>query len=119
MQNEPPFVAVDFTDVFERDLSDLSKKYRHIRSDIQPIIEELEAGNFIGDQIRGTGLTVFKVRVINRDIKKGKSSGYRLIYLLENPRSVLLLTVYSKLDQKDIFSWQIRKMVKEYYEGTR
>lgn len=38
MQSEPPLVQVSFTDEFQRRLHTLSKKYRHIWSDIQPIM---------------------------------------------------------------------------------
>ena len=65
---------------FKRNLRILAKKYRQIRYDIQPIIEQLQAGNFLGNQIPRTDYTVFKVRVKNNDRQKGKSSGYRLIY---------------------------------------
>lgn len=44
-------VQVEFTPEFKRNLRALSKKYRHIRSDIQPVIGQLEAGEIIGDQV--------------------------------------------------------------------
>ena len=91
----------------------MSKKYHHIRSDIQPILEAIQSGEFLGDRIQGTEYVVFKVRVRNRDIEKGKRSGYRLIYQVMTPTSVLLLTIYSKLDQGDISASQIRKIISE------
>ncbi|MFL9454474.1 MULTISPECIES: hypothetical protein [Nostocales] len=78
MQNETPFVQVQFTEQFQSRLRTLSKKYPHIRSDIQPIIGQLQVGDFIGDQISGTGNTVFKVRVRNSDIQKGYSPTHLL-----------------------------------------
>lgn len=48
MQSEPSLVQFNFTDEFQRCLRTLSKKYRHIRSDIQPIIAQLQAGDFVG-----------------------------------------------------------------------
>lgn len=117
MPNEPHSVSVEFTQEFKRNLRALSKKYRHIRSDVQPIIEQLEAGEFAGDRITGTTYVVFKVRVKNRDIQKGKSSGYRLIYQVRSPRSVTLITIYSKLDQGDISPKQIRRIMSEFEEA--
>jgi Cytotoxic translational repressor of toxin-antitoxin stability system len=96
MPSESSRVQVEFTPEFKRNLRALSKKYRHIRSDVQPVLEQLQAGEFVGDQIPGTRYTVFKVRVRNRDIRKGKSAGYRLIYQVKSPRSVVLVTIYSK-----------------------
>ncbi len=116
MQSEPPSVQVNFTDEFKQRLRILSKKYRHIKSDIQPIIEQLETGDYLGDQIPGTGYTVFKVRVRNSDIQKGKSGGYRIIYQLESPTSVILLLIYSKLDQTDVAAEEIQSVIENFQE---
>ncbi len=81
-------LKIVYTPEFKRNLRILAKKYRHIRSDIQPVIKKLQAGEFPGDQIQGTGYTLFKVRVQKSDIGKGKRSGYRLI-------SIFLLRIAS------------------------
>ncbi len=39
MSNETPLVKIDLTPEYKRNLRKLSKKYRQIRSDVQPIIE--------------------------------------------------------------------------------
>jgi len=41
MPTEPLRVQVEFTPEFKRNLRALSKKYRHIRSDVQPVIDRL------------------------------------------------------------------------------
>ena len=82
MTNETPQIQLVFSDEFKTRLRTLIKRYRSIRTDLKPLIEELQSGNFIGDQIPGTGYTVFKVRMKNSDIQKGKSGGYRVIYQL-------------------------------------
>jgi mRNA-degrading endonuclease RelE of RelBE toxin-antitoxin system len=76
--------------------------YRKIQSDIQPIIEQLQNGNLIGDQISGLDSTIFKVRAKNSDIPTGKSGGYRVIYQVVSPELILLLLIYAKSDQADI-----------------
>ncbi|MDY6806439.1 MAG: type II toxin-antitoxin system RelE/ParE family toxin [Cyanobacteriota bacterium] len=115
--NESEKIEVEFSDEFEKQLSALSKRYRNIRSDIQPIIEELQGGNFVGDRIPGMGedYKIFKVRVKNSNIQKGKSAGYRLIYNLKKSDSVLLLTIYSKSDREDIGKNEIRSIIAEFY----
>ena len=113
MSADVPLIQVKFTNEFKRRLRKLAKKYRQIRSDIQPIIEQLQAGNFSGDQISGTGYTVFKLRIKNSDIQKGKSAGYRLIYQIEYPSSIVLLLIYSKLDQEDVAVEQIINVIEE------
>lgn len=111
MPTEPPSVQVEFTPEFKRSLRTLSKKYRHVRSDIQPVIEQLQTGKFVGDQIPRTRYVVFKIRIKNRDIQKGKSGGYRLIYHVKTPTKVILVTLYSKADQVDISPEQIRQIL--------
>ena len=107
-------VQVSFTPEFKRNVRQLAKKYRHIKSDIQPVIEQLEAGETPGDQIRRTYSTVFKVRIKNTDITKGKRSGYRMIYYLKTRESVVLITIYSKTEQGDISSDTIRRIISDF-----
>jgi mRNA-degrading endonuclease RelE of RelBE toxin-antitoxin system len=112
MPSEPAEpVQVEFTPEFKRNLRVLAKKYRHIRSNVQPVIDQLIAGEVIGDQVPGTRYTIFKVRVRNSDIQKGKRSGYRVVYHLQTPTNVILVTIYSKLDQADISAEQIRRIL--------
>ena len=113
MPNEPPRVSIEFARTFKRHLRALSKKYHHIRSDIQPVIETIQSGEFLGDRIQGIEYVVFKVRVRNRDIQKEKRSGYRLIYQLKTPKAALLVEIYSKLDQGDTSPNEIRKILSE------
>lgn len=110
-------LRVEYTPEFKRNLRALAKKYRHIRSDIQPLIDRLQAGEVLGDQVPRTRYAVFKMRVQNSDIQKGKSSGYRLIYHLKTVLNVVLITIYSKLEQGDISTEHIRSIVKEFDES--
>ena len=51
-------VRVEFTLEFKRNVRQLSRKYRHFQSDLQPIISQLEAGLTPGDRIQRTGYPV-------------------------------------------------------------
>ena len=113
-KNPDKSIQVEYTPEFKHNLRALSKKYRHIRSDIQPIIEQLQKGEIVGNQIPGMHHTIFKMRIRNSDIQKGKSSGYRLLYHLRSPADIVLITVYSKLEQADISADQIRRIVNEF-----
>lgn len=117
MLNDQPLVQIDLTPQYKRNLRELSKKYRRIRLDTQPIIEQLQQGNFPGDRLAGMGedYFIFKVRVKNTDIQKGKSGGYRLIYQVESPTSVLLLTIYAKSEVADISNDDISSILAEFY----
>ncbi|MCC5667536.1 type II toxin-antitoxin system RelE/ParE family toxin [Nostoc sp. CHAB 5784] len=116
-------ISIRFSDEFEQELYRLSKRFRNIRSDVQPIIEQLQQRNFVGDAYGGLRLRiagigeeyiVYKVRVRNSSIQKGKSAGYRLIYQVESPTSILLLTIYSKSDREDIGAIEIRDILADF-----
>ena len=107
-------VQVSFTPEFKRNIRQLSKKYRHIKSDVQPEIEQLEAGKTPGDQVPRVRYPVFKVRIQNTDIKKGKRSGYRMIYYVKTQASVILVTIYSKTEQGDIPPETVRRIIAEF-----
>ncbi|MDZ8139849.1 MAG: hypothetical protein RM049_31940 [Nostoc sp. DedQUE04] len=47
MLNEQLSVFIDLTPEYKQNLRDLSKKFRNIRSDVQPIIEQLQQGNIV------------------------------------------------------------------------
>ncbi|WP_414563026.1 MULTISPECIES: type II toxin-antitoxin system RelE/ParE family toxin [unclassified Anabaena] len=117
MPNEQPIVFIDLTPEYKQNLLELSKRFRNIRFDIQPIIEQLQQGEVVGDRIAGIGeeYVVYKMRVRNSNIQKGKSAGYRLIYQVESPTSILLLTIYSKSDREDIGANEIRDIVTNFY----
>jgi mRNA-degrading endonuclease RelE of RelBE toxin-antitoxin system len=106
-------VDVWFTLPFKRRLKALAKRYRQIQADIQPIVDELQAGNFVGEQIPGTNVTVFKVRAKNSDIPIGKSGGYRVIYQVLSPEDVLFLLIYAKSDQADVSIEEIKNAVEQ------
>lgn len=106
-------VSISFTFEFKRNLRALAKKYRSIRSDIQPLIDQLLAGKFPGDQVPGVGLTIFKVRLQNSDIQKGKRSGYRCIYYLKTKNDIILVTVYSKSEQSDVTASKLQSILQE------
>jgi mRNA-degrading endonuclease RelE of RelBE toxin-antitoxin system len=109
-----PPIEVLFTPEFKRNLRQLAKKYRQIKTDVQPLLDALTHGQTPGDQIPGVPYTVFKVRAKNSDSRKGKSGGYRLIYQRVHERLIVLVTIYSKTEQSDITPQEIRQMILDY-----
>jgi mRNA-degrading endonuclease RelE of RelBE toxin-antitoxin system len=114
MQNESKSSQILVTPEFKRSLKILSKRYRHIRSDVQPIIEQLQSGEIMGDQIPNIPYTVFKVRIKNSDNQKGKSGGYRFIYYLKTSTTIVLVTIYSKSDQEDIAINLLKQIIESF-----
>lgn len=86
----------------EDDIKQLRKKFPSVEKDLLYIERLLEAGSDIPQTFQYTGFgehKIFKTRVINTDLKKGKSSGYRLIYEekeTEDDRFIVELLLYSK-----------------------
>jgi mRNA-degrading endonuclease RelE of RelBE toxin-antitoxin system len=72
MANNSP-VIVRFAAEFEKELYRLSRKYRNVRRDVEPIIEQLREGRLLGDRISGFTSNVYisKVRIKNSNIQKG------------------------------------------------
>jgi mRNA-degrading endonuclease RelE of RelBE toxin-antitoxin system len=114
--SELPSIKVEVAPTFNRNLRTLAKKYRSIRRDIQPIIEQLQKGDLLGDRIPGIGHEVFKLRVRNSDVQKGKSGGYRLLYYAKTV-GIILLTIYTKSEQADIAVAEIRTAIAEYEQN--
>lgn len=112
---EPPLPsALFFTTEFKRNIRQLAKKYRHIKSDLQPLFNELGQGQTPGDQIPGVQFEAFKVRVRNSDSRKGKSGGYRVIYQRTLEGANILITIYSKTEQEDVAANEIRRIILDY-----
>lgn len=108
------------TEKFEKDLDFYyrRRKYRKIEKDISPILEQLEEGVLVGDEISDLKLenSTYKVRAANTDMKVGKSNGYRIIYyVIKDDKEIYLITLYSKKDDSRIPSnTQIVEWIEEY-----
>nr|VFJ59462.1 MAG: mRNA-degrading endonuclease RelE, toxin component of the RelBE toxin-antitoxin system [Candidatus Kentron sp. FM]VFJ60156.1 MAG: mRNA-degrading endonuclease RelE, toxin component of the RelBE toxin-antitoxin system [Candidatus Kentron sp. FM]VFK12416.1 MAG: mRNA-degrading endonuclease RelE, toxin component of the RelBE toxin-antitoxin system [Candidatus Kentron sp. FM] len=105
-------MAIHYCAAFKRQLRRLSRKYRHIRSDLQPIIVRIEAGETPGDRIPSVGHIVYKVRAPNSDAGRGKTGGYRIIYL-HTEENIVLISIYSKTEQSDIEVTEIARIIRE------
>ncbi len=106
-------ITITYTDEFKRNLRQLLKKYVRIREDIEPIIQVLQQGELLGDRIQQGAYIVYKVRVKNSNVQKGKSGGYRIIYYLKTQTDIVLLTIYSKSEQSDITANEIKRIIKQ------
>ena len=106
-------VRLSYTGAFHRQLKHLARKYRHLGADLQPLLDQLAAGETPGDRVQAVQTIVYKVRVPNRDARRGKSGGYRVIYVLESADLRLLLAIYSKTEQSDISADQLQRILEE------
>lgn len=113
MSNNSP-IQIALTPHFQRDLRNLAKRYRSIRLDLQPLIEQLQSGETPGDRVAGIKYQIFKVRLKNSNIQKGKSGGYRVIYYLKTEAEIILATIYSKSDLSDVSNHVIEEAIAQY-----
>lgn len=107
-------MEIGYTSEFKRTLRKLSRRYRSLRSDLQPLLDALETGETPGDQLQGTNHAAFKVRVKNSDSQRGKSGGYRVVYYLQHADKSVLITLYSKSDQSDIPPEEVLRIISKY-----
>jgi mRNA-degrading endonuclease RelE of RelBE toxin-antitoxin system len=77
---------------------------------------QIQMGEIIGDRLQGIDAEVFKVRIRNSDVNRGKSGGYRMIYWLKLPECVVLLDIYSKSDRDDIETNTIQNIITEFVD---
>jgi mRNA-degrading endonuclease RelE of RelBE toxin-antitoxin system len=116
---EPSSIQIALTPRFKKDLRELAKRYRSIRSDLQPLIEQLQACELPGDRIAGVKYQVLKVRLKNSDIQKGKSGGYRVIYYLKTEQGIILTTIYAKSDISDVSNDVIEEAIAKYEQELK
>lgn len=107
-------MTLDYTPEFKRAVRKLSRRYRSLRSDLQSLLDQLDTGETPGDQLQNTHYPTYKVRVQNSDARRGKSGGYRVIYYIRHIEKTVLVTVYSKSDQEDMPSEEVRRIIAKY-----
>lgn len=109
-------VKVVYADEFFRAARRLQKRYPHVLNDAEALADQLEAGETPGDRLQGLDYKAYKVRLRNRDAKRGKSGGYRVVYYVETAEQIVIITIYSKSDQSDIPVESLRRFIAEYEE---
>ena len=83
-----------FLSHFDRAVKHLKKQYRRIASDLETALETIEQNPEAGTVIP-RHYSVRKLRVASRDLQRGKSGGFRLLYKLENIPDDAGITTYS------------------------
>ena len=102
------------TKTFQKSIKILKKKYRNIKNDIIGTIQALEKDPTIGDPIPGWKKEIWKVRAGSSDLKKGKRSGFRLIYLWKAEENMIyMLAIYFKGEKQEIFKKEIEAILKK------
>lgn len=88
------------TEYFKQQVRLLQKNYPDIRHDLRDLHNMLMENPKCGKSL---GKKVFKIRLKNSNISKGKRCGYRVIsYVVDDEQKVRLLTIYTKSRKADI-----------------
>ena len=109
-------IEIRVTPDFKKQLRKLEKRYRKIKSDLEPILMQIKMGEIVGDRLQGISAEIFKVRIRNSDVNRGKSGGYRVIYWLKLPERAILLDIYSKSDRDDVETNIIQNIITEFVD---
>lgn len=97
---------------FSREYKQLRKKYPRLQETLQHFVSQLEAGEKLGERLQEMDdAHVYKVRLANKDANKGKSGGFRVIYYVWTEEGIFLLSIYSKNEQENISTDDIRRMI--------
>ncbi len=105
---------VILTRSFKSSVERLVKRFPHVKEDVRIAIQTLIQTPRLGVVIPG-GEGVRKLRVRNTDLSKGKSSGYRLLYYIEDQpeQTLYLLLLYAKSDQADTTRHELQQLLDE------
>jgi mRNA-degrading endonuclease RelE of RelBE toxin-antitoxin system len=99
---------------FKRNIKKLKKRYPAIVEDIRRYSTGLQVGNFSGIIVKQLNGEIYKDRIKNTSLQKGKSGGFRIVYyatIVE--KEVYLLSIYSKTDKANIDIVAIQKAMQE------
>ena len=107
-------MQIFYSDEFLKSVKKLSKRYKSIKNDLKKFIKELEEKPNLGIEIQPN---IFKARIKNSDINKGKSAGYRIIIYLISRDEILLVNIYSKSDLANIPEQEIDKIISQYFKN--
>src|SRR5215510_8173201 len=102
-----------FMPSFERSFKQLKKRYRHVKDDLTQVLESIEANSSVGTVIP-QDYGVRKLRVASQDMQRGKSGGFRLLYLLSGEETegfiIYLLLLYAKTEWSDVTMEHLKRL---------
>jgi mRNA-degrading endonuclease RelE of RelBE toxin-antitoxin system len=94
----------------------LKKKFPHIKDDLSLLFQNLKNNPEIGDPIPGWHRKIWKVRVSSRDLKRGKSGAFRVIYAWTAGQPILYpLFIYFKGEKEDITKEEIENLLRKLF----
>lgn len=104
-----------FRPSFERSIKHLKKRYRNVAADLVVAFASIDADPTVGAVIP-RDYAVRKLRVASRDMRRGKSGGFRLLYFLHDTQEELrayILLLYAKSEREDVSFSELAALIKD------
>jgi len=97
--------------IFAKKLKEYSKKNPNLKKDYQKLLDTIQTNPTNAIYIKEN---VYKIRLQNSSLNKGKSSGYRVYYFYKTDKNtIILLYIYSKNKQISLSDNILDKLIKE------
>lgn len=97
------------TELFEKDLKRLSKKYKSIKNDISTLIQNLKNQPMQGTPL---GKNCYKIRLAIASMGKGKSGGARVITCVKIiSNSGYLVKMYDKTEKENLSDNELKEIL--------
>lgn len=97
-------MKIFFSEHFKKQLKKLKKKFPQIINDLLNRID-----SFNPENETSIGRSVYKIRISNSDMKKGKSGGFRsYIYLYIKNDLLVPLSIYPKTETESITETELK-----------
>lgn len=106
-------LIVEYSDNFFKEAKQLSKKFKHLKSDLKIAVAEIEEQEDFGVPL---GYNLLKKRVKNSSIPTGKSGGFRVIIYQKLEDAIVLIAIYSKTQKDTLSDDELKAILKEYME---
>lgn len=96
---------------FKKDFKHLHKKFSSLNSDLEKLLDLLEANPTLGESL---GRNCYKIRLSISSKNKGKSGGARVItYVVISETNVYLLSIYDKSEHESISDKELKKLLED------
>jgi len=103
----------DTIELFDRQAKKLGKKYKNIKKDLALFIRNFDS---IDQQAILIYENLYKVRLVNSNKNRGKSSGYRIYYYVKHKENIYFVTIYDKSEITMIDESILIKIIKSELE---
>ncbi len=102
---------VRHTRSFDNGLKKLGRKYPTVFDAVDLLILELSEGQRPGTLYRRVGATVFRVRLVNRFARSGKSGGFRVAYHVSDAGTVSLIAICARSECRELHETNVRRLI--------